>query len=313
VADAEGSLFGSSMYGDEAGIGNRFKYIRDIEASLVIKAQDVLAAKLGPNKSVVRVTAQVDDLKEKVVTVNKIDGDAKVRLTETITSSDTKGMPLANAGAAGTSSNGLGNTADTLAQPVSGKEETNTTSYDYPRTVEKTHEVGGQLLRLSVSAMVDLTPTDAAGQAGATTPASADLTQEQVEDLIKTAVGFDQSRGDQIQVVLTSFSPIAEDVDALAVPDSKQWEFVSQLARNSSLGLAAVAALLIGMMTLKKLQPIEIASGNNDQRRRELLSELSERVDQNPEAVSRILSAWLGEQRRTEGSDSPTIPLKKAA
>lgn len=305
LANADGTLLGN--VGNDDPAANRREYVRDLEAGLAMKAQDVLSAVLGPNKSVVRVTADVDDFLDKVTTVNKIDADAKVRLEEKIVTSDKKGLPLTPGGVAGTSSNSAAIAQTGVSgQQVSGKEETNETTYDYPRTIEKTHEIGGQTMRLSVSATVDVTPDDVA--AGGT--AAEILTQEQVENIIKSAVGYDETRGDQIQVVLTEFSAIPAAALPPPVPDVKKWEFMENLARHVSLGLASIVALLIGLMTIRKLKPVQVQGAEGDQRRRDLLSELSSRVDQNPEAVSRILASWL-DREHTGGAGSSAT--KKAA
>ena len=309
LANADGTLVGNVGNADPAS--NRREYVRNLEAELAMKAQDVLAAALGPNKSVVRVTAEVDDFLDKVTTTNKIDADKKVRREEKIVTSDKKGLPLSSGGAAGTSSNDPNSTAAvTGGQQISGKEETIETTFDYPSTIEKTHEVGGQTARLSISATVDVTPDAPAGAAPGQTAANTQLSQEQVEALIKSAVGYDETRGDQIQVVLTEFSATPAEALPPPVPDVKKWEFMENLARHVSLGLAAIVALLIGLMTIRQLKPVQVQGAQGDQRRRDLLTELSTRVDQNPEAVSRILASWLD---REQSGVTDSSSLKKAA
>ena len=175
----------------------------------------------------------------------------------------------------------------------SEKIETTDTTYDYPRQTITTTKVGGQILRLSISASVDVTPDTVDPNADPAAAPPQILTQEQVENLVKTAVGFDAARGDQIEVVLSEFSDFQIE-EAASGPDEAQWEFATELARNASLGLAAIAALLIGMMISRKLQPIHVTDPSNE-RRQSLISELSSQVENNPEAASKILAAWLGE------------------
>lgn len=314
LTDADGSMVGNGAHGDPAT--QRRDYVSQLEASLAMKAQDLLAPILGPDRAVVRVTAQVDDFLDKVTTKQLINAADKVRITEKITSSDQKGAVAGSLGVAGTGSNNDAPLSPGLAsnQPVSGKSETNETSYDYPRETEEVHEIGGQIVRLSISATVDATV-----QPAGTDPATGDaqpaggtiLTQEEIEGIIKNAVGFSDVRGDQLEVVMTQFSAVATTSPADSVPMSQQWEFVSQLARNASLGLAAIVALLLGMMILKKIKPIEIAASHESGQRREILSQLSNRVDDNPEAVSKILAAWIGQQ--ADGDAADTMPMKKAA
>jgi len=308
LTDAEGRLVGNANNSDPAAV--RREYVMDLESGLSMKAQDLLASVLGPNRAVVRVTAEVDDFLDKVTTKQVIHSDDKVPLTEKTTSSDQKGGASTAGGVAGAASNDASVLLPGLAtdQPISGKSETMETSYDYPRTNEEIHEIGGQVRRLSVSATVDVT-------AGA--PDGADqgtggqaMTQEQVEGIIKMAVGFDTTRGDQLQVVMTQFSPAPTPPPESPIENPTQRKFVADLVQNASLGLAAVVALLLGMLTLKKMKPIEIESSSQARPRNDVLSELSSRIEGNPEAVSKILAAWISQK---SSSDEPAAPMKKAA
>ena len=290
--DSGGRLFPNIANNDP--IVNRQEFIRDLETKLAMKAQDVLIPFLGPDKGIVRVSATVDSFTDVVTEEEKIDAAQKVRLTESISSTDQKGAASAGSGIAGAASNGAGGGG--VSQSGGGsseKIETTDTTYDYPRQTITTTKVGGQILRLSISASVDVTPDTVDPNADPAAAPPQILTQEQVENLVKTAVGFDAARGDQIQVVLSEFSDFQIE-EAASGPDEAQWEFATELARNASLGLAAIAALLIGMMISRKLQPIHVTDPSNE-RRQSLISELSSQVENNPEAASKILAAWLGE------------------
>ena len=63
----------------------------------------------------------------------------------------------------------------------------------------------GQLKKLSVSVAVDgATPTGPNGKPGPYTPRSAEEMQR-IESLVRAAIGFDEKRGDQLQVVNVRF------------------------------------------------------------------------------------------------------------
>ena len=310
LTDFEGRLIGNSIHEDPAQA--RREFVRLYESELAMKAQDQLTMILGPNRAIVRVTAEVDSFVEKVTTKNQIIAQDKVRLLERIVSSDQKGMATTAAGVAGSTANDPSTvvTQTTGAQPIAGKTETNETSYDYPRTTEETHEVGGQVLRLSISATVDATVTDpAAAPAGNNGNGPQLLLQQaQVEAIIKSAVGFDATRGDQLGVVMAKFAPPQIDTKASEIPAEDKWAFVAELAKNASLGITAVVALLFGIMTLRKVQPIRVGSSEEEGEQRELLAALSNRVESNPEAVSKILAAWINQQ-----ADEPAESLGRAA
>ena len=135
-----------------------------------------------------RVTAEVDDFLDKVTTRQAINSADKVRITEKITSSDQRGTSSTSSGVAGAASNDATALIPGLAsdQPISGTSETNETSYDYPRTTEEIHEIGGQIRRLSVSATVDATISSTVDDESQ--PGTQALTQEQVEGIIKSCL-----------------------------------------------------------------------------------------------------------------------------
>ena len=308
LADAEGRMIGNSVHDDPARA--RREYIENIEVTLAMKAQDILAASLGPNRAVVRVTVDVDDFIEKLTTKNEIDSTAKVRLLERLVSSDQKGMASTNAGVAGTNANNPTVIASQTngSQPVSGKSETTETSYDYPRTVEEVHEIGGKIVRMSISAAVDATVDSETTPPAAGAPPQLIIQQAEVERLIKSATGFDLERGDQIEVVMTKFADLPELDSGKELAEEQKWKFVSQLARNASLGITAIAALILGSSVIRKVQPITVQGSDNSQQR-QLVEELSRRVDSNPEAVSKILAAWIEQQPGEESEQA----LNKAA
>ncbi|HVJ87662.1 MAG TPA: flagellar M-ring protein FliF C-terminal domain-containing protein, partial [Caulifigura sp.] len=171
-------------------------------------------------------------------------------------------------------------------------------------TLEKNREVPGRLVRLTVAAVVQL-PEKAEGAAAAA-PA---IDVKQVEQLIRQAVGFDETRNDQISVVTATLAGNALEAPVAAgVP----WDKYEQLARSASLGLAAVVAFLLGLLTLRRLKPtVNVApeatatSESAEQR----LAALSIRARENPEAVAQALNAWLA----ARNAEAPaTIPMRKA-
>ncbi len=93
------------------------------------------------------------------------------------------------------------------AGPDSSSKET-TRNYEIDRTLAYTRQPAGKLKRLTVAVLIDdATTTDKNGKAQ-----SAPLSAQQIDhitQLVKDAVGFDQSRGDTVSVVNASFTPEA--------------------------------------------------------------------------------------------------------
>jgi len=315
---------GIVYWSGEAGLAgadfqNRLEYRHRLEADLAAAAESMLAALLGPGKARVVVRADVDFTATE--TTEKTYSPTGPKSYEVIDSSNTKGGTPTTAGAAGTASTIANAPGSIGATATSTSTEKITTEWFRDEKNQKTVMVPGAIRRLTVSATVDLS-SPAAGAAAATNqggqPANGNrnpYTVATIESLIKNAVGFDDTRSDQITVL---DAPLA---DPGIVPEEKMEQIESialmtELARNSSLGIGAVAALIIAMWVLKKMKPITLSpqqsfTGQASQRSK-VLTELQQQIAQNPETVSKILAAWLNEPG-PGGEDEDQVPAARAA
>ncbi|QDT56307.1 Flagellar M-ring protein [Caulifigura coniformis] len=304
VMDTQGHLL-STREPVDGDVAAQLEYRRRLEADLAIKAETLLAQMLGTGRAIVRVTADLD-FNERQTERKTYDPDGKVKVSEKIESeslgsSAPRSTP--QSGPPGTGSN-VTPAAASSGGSGGGKSERSETTYANAETLEKNREVPGRLVRLTVAAVVQLAEPNVEGQ----TAAGPAVDAKQVEQLIRQAVGFDDSRNDQISVVTAT---LAGAVPAIPEVAGVPWDRYEQLARSASLGLAAIVAFLLGLMTLRRLRPTvtvsETTTGESgaDQR----LAALSMRARENPEAVAQALNAWLA----TRNSETPaTIPMRKA-
>lgn len=298
ITDLNGHMLSSNSSSNQAYF-EQLDYQSRIEAEKVAKAESLLQAYLGDGKAVVKVTAEVDFTK-RTRSQKTFDPSSKVKDSETISSTESKGGQENPAGAAGTSSNLALSGQGSNANQTSEKTETIEASYSNGEASERTEEQAGGIKRLTVSAIVDLSGQQAGG--GGT-----QLTLTDVEDLIKSAVGFKAERADLIKVIGGTI-PDVDDVVEETIAGVGQWEFVTTMVRNSSLGLAAVVALIALQLALRKMKPVTIVVDRDiDSRRERALSKLSSQIQDNPEAVSKILSTWLRD------SDASGVESAKAA
>jgi flagellar M-ring protein FliF len=149
----------------------------------------------------------------------------------------------------------------TQTQPVAGgvtgvggtdtsSSKQTTRNYEIDRTLAYTHQPAGKLKRLTVAVLVDnMHVTDKEGKVK-----QIPLTQQQLDhvtQLVKDAVGFDQSRGDNVNVVNASFTADAPASEGeLETPAF--WE--SPLFLNIAKLLAGAAVLLV--LVLSVLRPM---------------------------------------------------------
>ncbi len=303
-------LSSASGYG-EGEVESQFEFRRRLEADLAAKASVLLAQMLGEGRGMVRVSADIDFTSlQRTETV--YDPNLKVRTQENIRSFQRTTANRALGGPVGTEANLGSNAGTSLAQSTPSKEteEENTTTYENAKTVDVVKQAPGKIQRLTVAVMADLTDAithtqTQAAAAGSIPPDASAISKDSIAAIVKQAVGFDASRGDQIEVLITQFAPVSADDDALVV--TQQWDFINSILRNASLGVASIVALILGVLTLKKMRPVTIqldGVGAGDDGRDALLASLSQRIQQNPKAMQTILSAWLNESERPDAGRS---------
>lgn len=299
LSDTSGRQYNATR-GMNSNLDMQLAFQKRIELSLAQKAVDILQ-NINGVRADVQVTAEID-FNSMTQKKNLVDPETKVKLTEKILDSKNASAPAPPMGVAGTPSN-IPN--DPNARTGNNGGFTNSqvdTTYANSTTEETLTKTAGAITRLSVAAIVDISGVKLPA-GGATDPnATPVLDQQQIEKIVRNAVGLQDERMDVIEVVLAPLAP--EEVEVPAVPgfDWTQWQ---PLIQSVSLGLAATLAFLIGMMLMKRMKPIVITETVGpgiplaDARR---LAAISEQAKAHPEIVANVLSAWLNEEQ-------PTIPM----
>lgn len=297
VTDTDGRTMHPSPQLADGGLTRQYRYKQRLEAELAAKAETMLAEMLGPGRAIVRVNADLD-FTETTRTELRYDTEGSAKQQEDILTEEEEGAIDVAKGAAGTASN-LTTQNNRGALPRSKKTEKITTTWKNGETVDEVREYGGTIKRLTVSALVDLPDPDP--NAAPNTPA---IDKQQVENIIRNAIGFQDERSDRIEVVPTELIGIETGVTTL-VDTLNRWDFYNNLVRNASLGVAAIVALVLGLLLIRKLQPINalrVGTGKAPMDRESLVSELSAQAKDNPELVSRIVAAWL--------NTNATVPMR---
>lgn len=302
VMDARGRMLSAAGGYGGADVDAQFEFRRRLESELAAKASVLLSQLLGEGRGMVRVSADIDFTSlERTETI--FDPNLKVRTQEQIRSFQKTSADRSVGGPVGAESNLGKASGTTFSQAVPSKEveESNTTTYENAKTVDVVKQAPGKIQRLTVAVMADLSEIAGGTDAPAGSPPGGNNTQpnkiskEAIEGIVKQAVGFDESRGDQIEVLITRFATGPAELDGMG--GTRVWDLVNSILRNASLGLASIVALVLGLLTLKKMRPVTISmeAGRGDDGRDELLASLSDRIQQNPKAMQTILSAWLNE------------------
>ncbi len=112
-------------------------------------------------------------------------------------------------------------------------------AYDLGKEVSVTHQTPGSVKRLSVAVL--LRDPDKSRRTA--------MEIGQITDLVKSAVGFDQARQDQVTVISRKFADAAGDADGPAWYDNA---WLPVLARNATAIVIALLVLLLGVRPLAK-------------------------------------------------------------
>jgi flagellar M-ring protein FliF len=150
----------------------------------------------------------------------------------------------------GAAKNGAAATPAVAAAPVEpenvSKQETR--NFEIDRTLSYERHPGGRIKRLTAAVLLDNVRKSAAGGKETSEPISA----AQIEDitrLVKNVVGYDESRGDSVNVVNEAFH---EEPQSLAPEPVPLWQRPG-LQEGVRLGLGALILLAIGLGVLRPM------------------------------------------------------------
>ena len=203
--------------------------------------------------------------------------------------------------------------ASTTAAPPStdSNSKETTRNYEIDRTLAYTRQPAGKLKRLTVAVLIDdARSTDKDGKAHAVPLSAQQL--EHVTKLVKDAVGFDEARGDSVNVVNSSF---AEEAPAPAGELLKPAIWETPLFRD--LVKIIAGALILIVLVLAVLRPLVRALIGSPRAQRALagaapalaaqpaaatvvnheqqLAQARTLVSQDPKRVAQVVREWVAE------------------
>jgi flagellar M-ring protein FliF len=222
---------------------------RDMEQGYTESIESMLARVLGPGHALARVTVALD-MAQVEKTEESFDPD-RVAVRNEKKSKETSAQGTAGGGVAGSN---ITNEPAAAGSGPSQEREENATNYEISKVVSRRVEQMGAVKKLSVAVLVDGTWTGE-GEARTFVPRP----QEEIDryrELIKRAVGFNEERGDAIEVASAPFQEPAA-VEAPEAPGilAKVGEFSEVLWR-----VAGLAVVMIVLMTV--IRPFLLAMAN---------------------------------------------------
>ncbi|WP_029893428.1 flagellar basal-body MS-ring/collar protein FliF [Desulfohalovibrio reitneri] len=242
--DAEDSVSGMTMA--------QLDYKKQIARSLEQRIEQLLMPIVGgPGKAVARVNPKVD-FSQKTITKELYDPDNTVVRSETRSSETTSGQANMEGGAPDANFRGDGFTGSLSSRE--SERESRTTNFEINKEEQQIVAPVGELQRLSVAVIVDGKYEKQTTEDGSTESVYVPRSEEemqQIRELVRNAVGFDEARGDTLEVTSTSFG----GPDLYTEPSLLQ----TMMEYMQRLGKPFLNGLLIFLFLILVVRPVVLA------------------------------------------------------
>lgn len=215
----------------------------EVETRIAKQVKQLVEGVVGPGKARVNVTADLE-LARVTVQQETFDPDGQVIRSESTSEESARENDQAGSGQASVAANipGAGGDFDTNSSS-SGRTDS-TTNYEISKTVRTEVMEPGTVKRLSVAVAVDgATAPGADGKPGEYTPRTAEEMQR-IEQLVRTAVGFNADRGDQVSVINVRFPAVDSGEGVVAASPLMGFD-KNDIMRAVELAVLAVVGILM--------------------------------------------------------------------
>lgn len=270
VVDQNGTLLSAnhdSANGSNGLDANQLQYVQQVEQNYIKRIESLLTPMLGANNVRAQVTANIDfsriEQTAEIFKPNQNPSDSSIRSQQSSqamngSGSDTGGIPGALTNQppvpatapiiAGVDSQSSVTTVNNAS--ASNLQKESTINYEVDRTIRHTVMPVGSIKRLSVAVVVNgnRKVTDTKGKSSAK-PLS-DAEKEQINNLVKEAMGFDQNRGDSLNVQVAPFAELKEIIAELPL-----WKQPNMIELAKDLFKYLVIAAIIFFLVFRVIKP----------------------------------------------------------
>ena len=226
----------------------------EVEARIAKTVKTLVESVVGAGKAQVQVTAALD-LNRVTVSEEKFDPDGQVVRSESTSEQNSSETKEDASQGTSVSANVPGGATNPAFQPLGSRSggTDSVTNYEISKSVRTEVTEPGTVTKLSVAVAVDgvTAPAGADGKPGAYTPRPA-AEMQQIQDLVRAAVGFDQARGDTVTVVNVKF-PREESLEGVETKNPLLAFDKNDIMRAAELGILAIVALLILLFGVRPL------------------------------------------------------------
>jgi len=241
VVNSEGNLLtdNQGQSGVLGNVGSQYDLQAALENELQYKVTELLDGIVGTQNSVVKVAVELN-FEQVERTSEEYDPENVSVLSEESHSESSFGL-----------------------DSTEYKKENNITNYELNKTVERYISNTGDLKRLTVAVLVNgryTTETSEDGTENKIYQPRNSRELEQIAVLVKNAVGYDETRGDQIEVQNLEFERGQYDTDIAFFESMNKQKMYENIIMRSLIGLGLLIAFFMARRLLKSVSNILPAS-----------------------------------------------------
>lgn len=271
IVDQSGNMLSAAGDGSRGRSGldpSQLDYLHEVEQSYVKRIEAILTPILGKDNVKAQVAADLDfstiEQTAETFKPNPVPSDAAIRSQQVSeTGSDAaktpSGVPgalsnqppgaasapiVASGAPAGGASAGAGSIGP-------GAHKESTTNFEVDKTIQHIKQPVGAIKRLSVAVVVNNRKAVGKDAKGGSKPLPA-AEVAQLQNLVKQAMGFNETRGDTLNIVNAAFS----EGELIEVPAAPLWKDPDTLALAKELGKNLIIAGLLFYLVFGIIRPI---------------------------------------------------------
>ena len=247
IVDMRGNILAGGQ--DKATIAhltsNQLEFKETVAKTIENRILTMLGGVLGREKITAKVSADVD-FQQTEQTEEIYDPDSQVARSEQRNEESSSGATPVG-GIAGATANQPGGQTAQIGQgsPSQSQKLNETINYEINKIIKRTINPTGEIRKLSVAVMIDGTYDNEKKYV----PRTAEEMQ-QYKKIVERAVGYDEDRGDEIEVVNVAFDISKFKEEQVALEKAEQTEMWISIARY---GVTAIFIILLFVMLIKPL------------------------------------------------------------
>ncbi|MBU3603408.1 flagellar basal-body MS-ring/collar protein FliF [Polynucleobacter sp. AP-Kaivos-20-H2] len=335
IVDQNGNLLSDASKGGSKTLdANQLKYVENLQKNIVSRVQAIISPILGEKNVRAEANVEIDfsnteeaneiykpnqkpevavirslQTNESIVPQGSSNGGVPGALTNQPPANGTAPLNTTNNAAPGGAAAGAGAGANSAAaQSAMSTQRNSITNYEIDKTISFTQKSMGGVKRLSVAVVVN-NKTDVDDEGKPTTRPLNDAEKQQIIDLAKQAMGFNEARGDSISVVNTPFTPVKEaDISDLPV-----WKDPVYIEMAKNIGQLVLGLIVLFIMYRKAIKPMlanllapdeaPVIDDSLDENGRPIpkltpyqkdLKTIQALAKENPKVVADVVAGWVG-------------------